>query len=81
MSTQTKTRFSWSIFALVVILVAGIYSCNNTTEEKKEEPATTAPAPAPSPDTTATPADTSGKAATDTTENGKGGQEPPAKKS
>lgn len=79
MSTQTKTRFSWSIFALVVILVAGIYSCNNTTEEKKEEPATTTPAPAPAPDTTATPADSTGKAVDDTS--GKGGQEPPARKS
>lgn len=77
MSTTTKTRFSWSIFALAVLLVAGIYSCNNNTEEKKEEPATTAPAPAP--DTTATPADSTGKAVDDTS--GKGGQEPPVKKS
>lgn len=79
MST-TKTRFSWSIFALVIILVAGIYSCNNNTEEKKEEPATTAPAPAPAPDTTANPTDTTGKAVDDTTGKG-GGQEPPVRKS
>ncbi len=74
MSTTTKTRFSWSIFTLVVLLIAGIYSCNNNTEEKKEEPATTAPAPAPAPDSTAAPADSTGQAAKDT--GGKGGQEP-----